>query len=219
MAAMRATAEAGRVLPVQGSGRTKVADKFARGAGTDCATLVSVRTRECRCRLWLALGGLGARLGEKRNGEPQETKKEDWFLIRGMATRPPSETTARAALAKHDHEPGDQAVPIAGWVIARFLELDVPEAVREGANAANLRPIAWFELNNVEDPRGGKGAIFVGGGREARKGSRAIFRCCACTPGIGKNRATKQRLLKIICAGDCRFELANRRPDSRNFAF
>jgi hypothetical protein len=47
-------------------------------------------------------------------------------------------------------------VPIAGWVIARFLELGVPEPVREGASSANLRPIAWFELNHVEDPSGEK---------------------------------------------------------------
>src|SRR4029077_17480400 len=43
-----------------------------------------------------------------------------------------------------------------GGVIGIFLELDVADAVREGANSANLRPIAWFELNHVEDPSGSK---------------------------------------------------------------
>jgi hypothetical protein len=28
--------------------------------------------------------------------------------------------------------------------------------VREGANSANLRPLAWFELNRVSDPSGDK---------------------------------------------------------------
>jgi hypothetical protein len=93
---------------------------------------------------------------EKEGGVPQDTKKEDWFLVRGVASRPPSETTARTSVPSNTTRPGDQSVPIAGWVIARFLELDVPDAVREGASSANLRPIAWFELNRVEDPSGDK---------------------------------------------------------------
>jgi hypothetical protein len=93
---------------------------------------------------------------EKESSEPREAKKEDWFLIRGLATRPPGETSARTAVPPTTTDPGDQTIPIAGWVIARFLELDVPDPVREGASAANLRPIAWFELNRVADPSGEK---------------------------------------------------------------
>src|SRR5262249_42735124 len=92
---------------------------------------------------------------EKENSEPQENRKGDWFLIRGVATRPPGETSARTAV-QTTTTPGDQKLPIAGWVIARFLELNVPDPVREGASASNLRPIAWFELNRVEDPSGEK---------------------------------------------------------------
>jgi hypothetical protein len=62
-------------------------------------------------------------------------------------------------------EPGDQTVPIAGWVIARFLELDVPEAAREGASAANLRPIAWFELNKVDDTAGQRAQYLLAAAR------------------------------------------------------
>jgi hypothetical protein len=93
---------------------------------------------------------------EKEGGVPQDTKKEDWFLVRGVASRPPSETTARTSVPSNTTRPGDQSVPIAGWVIARFLELDVPDAVREGASSANLRPMAWFDLNRAESPSGDK---------------------------------------------------------------
>jgi hypothetical protein len=41
-------------------------------------------------------------------------------------------------------------------VVARFVEMDLPEAVREGASSANIRPLAWFELNRVSDPSGDK---------------------------------------------------------------
>jgi hypothetical protein len=53
-------------------------------------------------------------------------------------------------------ETGDQTVPIAGWVIARFIELDLPDPVREGASSASIRPVAWFELNRASDPSGDK---------------------------------------------------------------
>ncbi len=93
---------------------------------------------------------------EKDSSVPQETKKEDWFLVRGIATRPPGETSPHAQDTRTTTEPGDQTVPIAGWVIARFIELDLPDPVREGASSANIRPVAWFELNRVPDPSGDK---------------------------------------------------------------
>jgi hypothetical protein len=43
--------------------------------------------------------------------------------------------------------------------------LDVPDAVREGASSANLRPIAWFELNRVADPSGDKAQYLLAAAR------------------------------------------------------
>src|SRR5437660_6144394 len=93
--------------------------------------------------------------------EPQETKKEDWFLVRAVATRPPGEAAARAAETRNTTQPGDQTAPIAGWVVARFVELDLPDPVREGVNSANIRPLAWFELNRVSDRSGDKPQYLV----------------------------------------------------------
>jgi hypothetical protein len=50
-------------------------------------------------------------------------------------------------------------------VVARFLELDLPDPVREGANSANIRPVAWFELNRVSDPSGSKPQFLVAAAR------------------------------------------------------
>jgi len=99
------------------------------------------------------------------SNESQEAKKEDWFLIRGIATRPPGEAAARAAEATNTTQPGDQTAPIAGWVVGRFVELDLPEPVREGAASANVRPLAWFELNRVSDPSGDKSQYLVAASR------------------------------------------------------
>jgi len=101
------------------------------------------------------------------SNEVEETKKEDWFLVRGLATRPPGETAARAADTNTTTQPGDQTLPISGWLIARFVELDLPEAVREGAASANLRPLAWFELNRISDPSGDKPQYLVAAARGA----------------------------------------------------
>jgi hypothetical protein len=154
-------------LPVQASGRTKVATNLRVEPGRTAPRLyqfgrgVPVQIVARATADWAQVSD------EKENGEPQETKKEDWFLIRGLATRPPGEASARAAVPSNTTEPGDQTVPIAGWVIARFLELDVPDPVREGASAANLRPIAWFELNRVEDPSGEKQQYLLAAARGA----------------------------------------------------
>jgi hypothetical protein len=102
---------------------------------------------------------------EKESAEPQEAKKEEWYLVRGLATRPPGETAARSAETNTTTQAGDQTVPIAGWVIARFIEYDLPEAVREGTASANIRTIAWFELNRVSDPSGEKSQYLVAGAR------------------------------------------------------
>ena len=91
------------------------------------------------------------------------TKKEDWYLVRAVATRPPGETSARTAETNTTTRPGDQNIPIAGWVISRFVELDLPDPVREGLNSANVRAVAWFELNRVPDASGEKPQYLVAG--------------------------------------------------------
>jgi len=97
--------------------------------------------------------------------DAQETKKEDWYLVRGLATRPPGEAAARAAEQTTATAPGDQTIPVAGWVIGRFVEFDLPDPVKEGASSANIRPVAWFELNRVSDPTGDKSQFLLAGVR------------------------------------------------------
>src|SRR5256714_4616241 len=87
---------------------------------------------------------------DEREGanEPLQSKKEDWFLIRGVATRPPEETVRRGEVVATTR-PGDQTIPIAGWAIARFVELDLPEAVHEGVVFADCVPFTVFVFISV----------------------------------------------------------------------
>jgi len=146
-----------RNMPVQARGRTKVSTNLRVLPGR-----TEPRLYQFARNVPIEIVGRGAAdwvqtTDEKDSGtEPQATKKEDWFLVRGIASRPPGEPSARVSVATATSEPGDQTVPIAGWVVARFIELDLPDPVHEGASSANLRSVAWFELNRVPDPSGDK---------------------------------------------------------------
>jgi hypothetical protein len=62
-----------------------------------------------------------------------EAKKEDWWLV-------------RAKVPNH----GD----VAGWILGRFIDLDVPAPLPDYANATGMRIVAWTELNDVPDGLG-----------------------------------------------------------------
>jgi hypothetical protein len=147
-----------QALPVQARGRTKVSTNLRVQPGRTEARLYQFGRGNTVEVVGRATADWAQVSDEKENVGPEETKKEDWFLVRGVATRPPGETTARtgATIPSTATAPGDGSAPIAGWVVARFVELDEPDAVREGAESANVRPVAWFELNRVADESGEK---------------------------------------------------------------
>lgn len=154
-----------RTMPVQARGRTKVQTNLRVQPGRTEARLYQFARGVPVEIVGRAVADWVQVTDEKENSEDSETKKEDWFLVRGLATRPPGEESKAAAEHNTTTQPGDQTIPIAGWVVARFVELDLPEAVREGVASANVRPVAWFELNRVESPTGEKPQYLVAGVR------------------------------------------------------
>jgi hypothetical protein len=104
----------------------------------------------------------------EQGADPQNAKKkEDWLLVRAIATRSPGDAAARTAESNSTTQPGDQTVPIAGWVIGRFIELDAPDPVRDGMASANVRTVAWFELNRVPAGSDTKPQYLAAGARGA----------------------------------------------------
>jgi hypothetical protein len=158
---------AAKAMPVQARGRTKVQTNLRVEPGRTEPRLyqfgrgVPVEVVARGVADWVQVSD------ERENNEAEATKKEDWFLVRGLATRPPGEVSARSSESNTTTQPGDQTLPIAGWVVARFVELDLPDAVREGMASANIRAIAWFELNRVATPSGDKPQYLVAGTRSA----------------------------------------------------
>jgi len=71
--------------------------------------------------------------GDDAAATPADAKKEDWWLVRVNMV--------------------DQANE-AGWVLGRFIDLDVPQPLPDYASSANMRIVAWFDLNHVADATG-----------------------------------------------------------------
>jgi hypothetical protein len=161
-----------RNMPVQARGRTKVPSNVRVDPGRTAPRLYQFGRG-------VGLDILGRAVGEwissfeepvaaSKESTRSETKKEDWFLVRGVAA---NGLAFKSEAPGKSHEPisaageSDESVPIAGWIIARFVELDLPEPVRESAAAAGLRVMAWFELNRVPDPPGEKPQFLIAGTR------------------------------------------------------
>ncbi len=157
-----------RVMPMQARGRTKVPTNLRVQPGRTEPRLYQFSRGVPVEIVGRAVADWTQVTDEKESSsEPEESKKEDWFLVRATATRPPGENALRNSAASNTSQPGDQTVPIAGWVVARFVSLDLPDVVREGTSSANVRPIAWFELNRVTDDDGEHPQYLVAGTRSS----------------------------------------------------
>jgi hypothetical protein len=151
-------------MPVQARGRTKVPTNLRVEAGRNEPRLYQFSRNVPLEVVGRATADWVQVSDEKEaGGEPAETKKEDWFLVRGVATRPPGEGAVRNSAITNTTQPGDQTIPIAGWVVGRFISFDLPDPVREGSESANFRPMAWFELNRVTDADGDHPQYLVAG--------------------------------------------------------
>jgi len=65
--------------------------------------------------------------------------------------------------------------PVAGWVLARFIELDLPGPVLDYASSADLRVVAAFELNRVPDGSGGEAPQYLVAGTRGPEGQACDF--------------------------------------------
>src|SRR6202158_4464086 len=132
--------------------------------------------------------------GEKAAGvEEQKPKQEDWlFVLRAEGSGPPGASpptdtrsttnVSRASASPVSSGPGaansdaptasSSSAPIAGWVLARFIEPELPGPVRDYASSSDLHVVAWFELNHVPDGSGGQAPQYLVAGSRGGGGQR-----------------------------------------------
>jgi hypothetical protein len=99
------------------------------------------------------------------DGEPAKDKQEDWlFVLRKQAASGASTDAGTITGMEGDVGSG----PIAGWLLAQFVELDPPGPIADYTSSAGMRPVAWAVLNTVADPSGDKPQYLVAASRSGQ---------------------------------------------------
>jgi hypothetical protein len=88
------------------------------------------------------------------SAEPPMAKKEDWWLVRART---------------------DDKMGISGWLLGRFVELEVPAPLPDYASSAGMRIIGWFELSHVNDSSGRARPQFLVVGTHGAEGQSCDF--------------------------------------------
>jgi hypothetical protein len=120
-------------MPVEARGHTKVLSNLHIEPGRDSLRLRQLNKNtplDVFARQPVAVAApRGAAAGEDPSASPPG-KREDWWLV----------------LAHNN----DQTT-MAGWVMGRFIDLDVPAPLPDYASSTGMRIVGWFELNRVAD--------------------------------------------------------------------
>ncbi len=125
-------------MPVEAHGRTRVLSNMHLEAGRDTPRIRQVN-KDAAVDLFTRRPLETPSPAATKSVDPEpaaaasEGKKEDWWLVRA-------------------HLP-DQT-EMSGWILGRFIDLEVPAPLPDYASAAGMRIVAWFELNEVTDANG-----------------------------------------------------------------
>lgn len=194
--------ERARTLPIQARGRTKTVSNVRVEPGRDGKRIFQLArgTRVLILQRAVADAAPGpeenSQEGKASVTDDQKSKQEDWLLVLRAIDSPASgDSTAssgagpvQAKRATGDAVSGGPvagqsslaavgglAGPVAGWVLARFVELDLPGPVKDLASSADLHVVAWFELNRVADGNGGEAPQYLVAGSHGGEGGPCDF--------------------------------------------
>ena len=193
-----------RALPVQARGRTKTVSNLRAEPGRDGQRIFQFGrgTRVLilqRAVADAAPSGDDATPDDKpatATPDAQKPKQEDWLLVIRAIDAPPGDDGAPASGARSEetkratgdvvsggpvlaqqagNAAGGPAGLVAGWVLARFIELDLPGPVKDLASSADLHVVAWFELNRVPDGAGHEMPQYLVAGSRGGEGQVCDF--------------------------------------------
>jgi hypothetical protein len=122
----------GAAMPVEAVGHTKVLSNLHIAPGRESLRIRQLNKDvplEVLERQSVSVASVKA-AGAAEDSSAAPGKKEDWWLV-------------RAHIA-------DQTT-MTGWLVGRFIDLDVPAPLPDYASSAGMRIVAWLELNRVAD--------------------------------------------------------------------
>ncbi len=142
-------------MPLQARGHTRVAANLRLEPGRDGEKIIQL-TRDVPVEV------LARAVVEEPRSEEEETTAaessqghgEDWWLVRARVP--------------------DVGV-VSGWVLGRFIQMNLPDPLPDYASAAGMRILAWFALNRVADPRAGPKPQFLVAGAAGPEGQPCDF--------------------------------------------
>jgi hypothetical protein len=156
-----------RKMPVQAKGHTRTISNVHIEPGRDSPRLfqfgrnvpVSILGRQVA-----AAPSSGTEEGhgadERAPSAEEKSGLEDWLLVLYSPANPGS--SPGAASARPEAGP---SIPIAGWVLSRFVELNPPRPIGDYIGAAGRRVVAWAQLDTAPDPTGERPQYVVAAGK------------------------------------------------------
>lgn len=192
--------EHARTLPIQARGKTKTVSNIRVVPGRDGQRIFQLARGTPVLVLERAVADgppeENSQADKIASADEQKPKQEDWLLVlRAIDSQTGSESVAGTGIAPADLKRatsdavsggpvasqsnlpamGGLAGPVAGWVLARFVELDLPGPVKDLASSADLHVVAWFELNRVDDGSGGEAPQYLVAGSRGVEGGVCDF--------------------------------------------
>jgi hypothetical protein len=195
--------ERARTLPVQARGRTKTVSNVRVEPGRDGKRIFQFArgTRVLILKRAIADDPQGPEENSQEqkaapSADDEKSKQEDWLLVLRAMDSTASENSVQSSINGTPEvkpstgdlvsggpvltQSGPAAVsgpagPVAGWVLARFIELDLPDPVKDYASSADLHVVAWFELNRVPDGSGGETPQYLVAGSHGGEGGACDF--------------------------------------------
>jgi hypothetical protein len=173
-------------MPAMARGHTRVLTNLRIAPGRDAprvrqlAKAVPVELFE-RQPVEVPTSPTAAKSSEQDEGaaEPPVAKKEDWWLVRARS--------------------GDEK-EISGWILGRFVSLDVPSPIPDYASSAGMRIVGWFELNRVKDLSGNARPQYLVLGAHGPEGQACDFSMLRVyTWGIQRQRYETAFIESNIC--------------------
>jgi hypothetical protein len=190
-----------RTLPVQARGLTKTVSNVRVEPGRDAQRIFQFPrgTRVLILKRAVADASLGSEDNspdaKPSSSDDQKSKQEDWLLVLREVDSPsnadtipsPGNKTVEMKRATADSVSSGPALTqaglavaqpagvVAGWVLARFVELDLPGPVKDLASTADLHVVAWFELNRVADGSNGSMPQYLVAGTRGGEGQPCDF--------------------------------------------
>jgi hypothetical protein len=187
-----------RAMPVQARGRTKTVSNVRIEPGRNAKRIFQFLRGTPVVVLARTVADAPQAGDENSTNEKgaSAAKQEDWLLVLRAGDAPSSGSNlssaenSAATVTQASGNPvsggpqgaqagsavaGSPGTPIAGWVLARFIEPDLPGPVRDYASSADLHVVAWFELNRVPDGSGGEAPQYLVAGSRGGKGQTCDF--------------------------------------------